>query len=221
MSKSAKKKTAKGIRYTDVQKKEIVDFAASYNAANNGRGGQSKAAEKFNVSPLTVATWLAAAGLPKTAKSVKAPKAPKAPKTPKAPKPQKAPKAKAGTRISTRYTAEEKQGVVDFVTNYNLVNGRGGQSSAAAKYGISPLTVMSWLKAAGAPKPGKKIKDGSSAKAPKAPKASKAAKAPKAAKGGAFSSKLEALVGMNKQIEKAEKELVSLKAKFAVLKGSL
>ncbi len=111
MSTTTKNKSLKGVRYTDAQKKEVVDFALSYNAAN-GRGGQSKAAEKFKISQITIASWLKAAGAsapkaaseekapkaakaakaPKAAKAAKAPKAPKAPKAAKAPKAPKAPK---------------------------------------------------------------------------------------------------------------------------------
>ena len=61
MSTTAKKSAVKGVRYTPAQKKEVVDFATSYNVAN-GRGGQSKAAEKFNISQLTISSWLKSAG---------------------------------------------------------------------------------------------------------------------------------------------------------------
>ena len=206
MSTSAKKKTAKGIRYTDAQKQEVVEFATNYNATNS-RGGQSKAAEKFGISPLTVAAWLAASGAPKPAK-----------KAPKAPKAAKAAKAKGDSRVGTRYTPEQKQEVTDFVASYNQENGRGGQSQAATKFGISPLTVMAWLKASGAPKAGKKIKGGKAAKAAKAPKAVVQSSG---ANGSGFSAKLSALDGLYKQIQRAESDLVDLKAKFASLKASI
>jgi len=48
MSTTAKKSATKGVRYTDAQKKEVTDFVTTFNAAN-GRGGQSKAAGKFNI----------------------------------------------------------------------------------------------------------------------------------------------------------------------------
>ncbi len=192
MSTSTKKAT-RGIRYSDTQKKEIVDFAIAYNAAN-GRGGQSKAAEKFNISPITLAAWLKAADAPTPKKS----KAPKESKTSK--------KVKAGR--ASRYTDEQKKEVIDFAAAYNAANGRGGQSKAAAKFKISPLTVMAWLKAAGV-----KSSD-------KADKSSKA-KAPRAAKSGNFDAKLSALLALSKQIAKAESELAQLNAKFKSLKASL
>lgn len=51
-----------GVRYTPEQKQEVVKFVQDYNASN-GRGGQSNAATKFNLSVLTVSAWLKAAGV--------------------------------------------------------------------------------------------------------------------------------------------------------------
>ncbi|GAA5131284.1 hypothetical protein JIN84_06560 [Luteolibacter yonseiensis] len=201
MSTTTKKASSKGIRYTDEQKKEVIDFAVNYNAAN-GRGGQSKAAEKFNISQLTVASWL---------KSVKAPKAAKAPKEAKA----KAPKAAAdGRGKKSRYSDDQKKEVTDFVVAYNAANGRGGASTASKKFGISPLTVVAWLGAAGVSSKGGK-------KAAPA-KASKAAKAPKAAVvSGGLNAKLTSLLALSNQIDKAEAELAKLKSRFASLKAAL
>jgi transposase len=39
----------------------VVDFVNAYNA-KNGRGGQSEAARKFNISILTVSAWLKKSG---------------------------------------------------------------------------------------------------------------------------------------------------------------
>ncbi len=234
MSTTAKKSAVKGVRYTDAQKKEVIDFVTTFNTAN-GRGGQSKASEKFGISQITVAAWLKGAGVAAPGKKIvkKAPKAAKAanaPKAPEAPKAAKAPKAKK-SKVGTRYTPEQKQEVVDFVATYNAANGRGGQSTAAAKFGVSPLTVMAWLKAAGAPKAPKAAKKGNKAKAVKAPKAAQADKGSDAG----FSAKLNSLVALNKQLQKAEStaasaqsaftkaqaEVAQLKAKFTSLKASL
>lgn len=222
MSNSTTNETSKGIRYTPEQKKEVIDFAVDYNAAN-GRGGQSKAAEKFNISQITIASWLKAAGAaPKASKKVKAAKAPRAPKAPKAakePKAAKAPKApKAGkTKQGTRYTDEQKKEVTDFVVAYNAANGgRGGPSQASKKFNISPLTVGAWLAGAGL----KSSKKG--AKATKAaPSAKKAGKAAVSSVSGSFDAKLSALLALSKQIASAESELVALNAKFTALKASL
>lgn len=145
------KKAPTGIRYTDAQKKEIVDFVANYNS-ENGRGGQSAAAKKFNVTQLTISAWLKAFG----GKAVKAaPVKPAKEAKEILDKPSSFEKPR-GSRMSVnkkkgmRYTLEQKQEVIDYVTEYNSRNGRGGQSHAAKKFGLSVLTVSSWLKGAGA-----------------------------------------------------------------------
>lgn len=208
MSTKTKKASVRGVRYTDAEKKAVVDFVAEYNAAN-GRGGQTKAAEKFGVSQLTVMAWLKGAGKPK-----KAPKAAKVAKAPKAPKAAKVAKAATG-KAGVRYTAEQKKEVVDFVASYNVANGRGGQSSAAAKYGISPLTVMAWLKNSGISGGAKK------GKAPKAAKAPAVAKAAAPSVSVGFDAKLSALSALSKEIAKTEADLASLIAKFNAAKAAL
>jgi len=222
MSTKNKKKAATGVRYPDALKKEVVDFVIQYNTAN-GRGGQSKAASQFKVTPLTVAAWIKAAGKTKAAKPGKASKpaaAAKPAKAAKAAKPAKATKpakpAKAGKR-GVRYAPEHKAEVVKFVSDYNAANGRGGQNQAAKKFKLSILTVSAWLKAAGS-KPAKVAAKG------KTPKAAKAAKAPKAAKAAApsgLSAKVAALIAVNGQVAAAERELEKLYAKQDSLMASL
>ncbi len=111
---------------------------------------------------------------------------------------KKAPKGK-------RYTDEEKNDILGFVQKYNDDNGRGGQSAASKKYGISQLTIASWLKS------------GPSTGAKRGRKAGSV----KGGKGGSFSSKLSALSALANQIDKAEAELAKLKAKFKALKSDL
>ena len=175
MSTKAKKASGTGIRYTDAQKKEVVDFVAQYNTAN-GRGGQSAAAAKYKVTPLTISAWIKALGGGKAKKAAKASKPVKAAKSAKAAKAAKSSNGKKGVR----YTPEQKQEVVDFVASYNAANGRGGQSQAAKKYSLSVLTVSAWLKASGGKRKGAK------------PVAAKAAKAVKSAS-GSTNRELEAL----------------------------
>lgn len=224
MSTTTKSKSQKGVRYTDAQKKEVIDFALSYNAAN-GRGGQSKAAEKFKISQITIASWLKAAGAP-AAKTAKAAKAPKAAKAVKAPKAAKAPKVVGRSKVGTRYTEEQKKEVTGFVASYNAENGRGGQSKAAVKYNISPLTVMAWLKASGTqPKVKKAAKKAAKSVAPgkpaKAPLAVKVAKTSKTVSAGSFDAKLSALLEMSREITRSEAALAQLISRFNSLKASL
>ena len=214
MSTNTKKTSAKGVRYTDAQKKEVIDFANSYNEAN-GRGGQSKAAEKFNISQQTVATWLKASGAPASKSApAKAAKPSKAGKTPSASKGAK-------SKLGSRYTGEQKQALTDFVVSYNAENGRGGSSMAAKKFGVSPLTVVAWLKAAGVKGSSNKVARKGAKKAAKTTKATKVAKTANGTAQGGFSAKLTSLLSLSGLIDKAEAELTQLKAKFSSLKASL
>lgn len=170
MSTKNKKAPATGIRYTDAQKQEVVNFVAQYNSAN-GRGGQSAAAKKYKVTPLTISAWLKALGGKKAAKAGKAAKT------------AKPAKVAGNGKKGIRYTPEKKQEVVNFVSSYNAANGRGGQNQAAKKFKLSVLTVSAWLKAAGVKKGAKAAK----------PAAAKAPQAKTGAKSGKGLSELEAL----------------------------
>jgi hypothetical protein len=198
MSTKNKKAAATGTRYTDAQKKEVVDFVAQYNTAN-GRGGQSAASKKYKVTPLTISAWLKASGAPKVKKAAK-------PAT--AAKPAKAEKSSAGAKSKkgVRYTPEQKREVVDFVTAYNAANGRGGQSHAAAKFKLSVLTVATWLKNAGA----------KNVKGAKAVKAVTASVSP-----SALTSKIASLIEVGDQLRKAETETEKLRAKYDALRASI
>lgn len=106
------KKAPTGVRYSDAQKQEIVNFVSQYNS-EKGRGGQSAAAKKYNVTPLTIAAWLKASG-GKTKAKAKAKTPAKAAKQPKAPKPAKVSKDPSASKKGMRYSAEQKQEVVEI-----------------------------------------------------------------------------------------------------------
>jgi transposase-like protein len=97
-----------------------------------------------------------------------------------------------------RYTAEEKSKIVSFVESHNATNGRGGQSVAAKKFGVSQLTISSWLKGAGV-----------------------AGRNSKASNKGSMQSKLASLLSLGQDISKLEKELSAKRAKFDSIKASL
>jgi transposase-like protein len=97
-----------------------------------------------------------------------------------------------------RYTAEEKSKIVAFVESHNASNGRGGQSVAAKKFGVSQLTISSWLKGAGA-----------------------GGRGSKASSKGSMQSKLASLLTLGQDISKLEKELNTKRAKFDAIKASL
>ncbi len=113
-----------------------------------------------------------------------------------------------------RYTAEEKNNIITFITEHNASKGRGGQSAAAAKFGISQITLASWLKKSGVVKTKGKSKK-ISAKSSKKP-------APKSVKStGGIQKKLSALLSLGQEIEKLERELKTKRAKFNSLKAAL
>lgn len=102
-----------------------------------------------------------------------------------------------------RYTAEEKQQIVDFVNKHNAASGRGGATAASKKFGVSQLTVASWLKISGADKVGNGRKGGKSAAA------------------GKRSGVLAELSKLDGVIAAKRKELDALEARFQKLKANL
>ncbi|MFD0893656.1 hypothetical protein KBB96_09225 [Luteolibacter ambystomatis] len=103
-----------------------------------------------------------------------------------------------------RYTPEEKQKVVDFVQEANQAKGRGGVAAAVKKFGISALTISSWIKGSGSPAPAKGRKAGG------------------AEAGSASRAKLlDKLGSLDREIAKRRKELSALEATFQKLKAQL
>jgi hypothetical protein len=130
-----------------------------------------------------------------------------------------------------RYSAKEREEILAFVAAVNEAKGRGGQSAAAAKYQVSPLTIGNWFKQSGAAPKAKapKAKAAKVAKAPKAKpakapkvKAARAAKAPAKTSGASsFATNLRRLADLHDQIQKSEGELAKLRSEYASLKGKL
>ncbi|MEI6656714.1 MAG: hypothetical protein WCP45_18265, partial [Verrucomicrobiota bacterium] len=116
-------------------------------------------------------------------------------------------KGKKGSLQGKRYTDAEKKDVVDFVVAVNTSKGRGGLSAATQKFGISPLSISSWLKKSGvkAAKPLVSVKPAKPAKAAKV----------LPAKSGLSAT---AIVALGSQIAKAEAELAKLKVMIRTLK---
>lgn len=115
-----------------------------------------------------------------------------------------------------RYSAEEKSKIVAFVNEHNAKNKRGGQLTAAKKFGISQITIASWLKKSGSKTAGK---------ATKAAKVNKKAAAKSAGKavstGGNMQKKLSSLLSLGNEIEKLERDLSAKRAQFNTIKASL
>lgn len=154
----------------------------------------SKAKKSSTKSTPEVPSSPEAQSAPEAKPTAKAKAAPKAKAKPKA---KTAPKATAAK--GKRYSNEEKAEILQFVEEFNAKNGRGGQTAAASKYGISQLTIMAWRKVGGGGGRKSVVK----------------------ASGSSLAAKLASLSKLHGEIASAEKELQSLKAKFAAVRASL
>ena len=123
-----------GVRYSPEQKQEVVKFVQDFNAAN-GRGGQSRAADKFKLSVLTVSAWLKAAG-------VKGGKAPKAAKVSK--------KAAKGAVVKAAKSAAAPTGLAAKVASLVNISEQVNQAEKAleklyAKHDAIMASIKSWV----------------------------------------------------------------------------
>ncbi len=109
--------------------------------------------------------------------------------------------------MAVRYDQKTKDEVVAFIQEYNAKNGRGGQSAAAEKYKISPITIANWLKKAG-------VKKGRKTKAK-----TKASSGPARARKAAPST--SSVTDVLQRMAAIQAEIDSLQAEFDQLKGRL
>lgn len=61
MSTNTNVNAAKGKRYNEKEKSEILAYVEKVNG-DKGRGGQSAAAKKYKISQLTISSWIKASG---------------------------------------------------------------------------------------------------------------------------------------------------------------
>ena len=57
--------------------------------------------------------------------------------------------AAANQAKGKRYTVDEKAKVIAMVEKVNSEKGRGGITAASAKFGVTPLTISTWMRNAG------------------------------------------------------------------------
>lgn len=139
-----------------------------------------------------------------------------------------------------RYNDKQKADVIAFVKKHNEKHGRGGQSAAKEKFGISPISIASWLTKAGEELPGKGGRKKSGKAASKAPVAARKGKPgrPKGskntskkgkpgrakAKKSAVKSESAAGSGTEKKLQRLSQilaEIASLQQEFDSLKKTL
>lgn len=103
-----------------------------------------------------------------------------------------------------RYTPSQKTEILNFIAQFNNKNGRGGQTAAAKKFGVSQLSLSKWVNEGTAPA-----------------RAGRPAKGAAVAKSKDLDKKLAQLKKLNGQISKAEQDLVSLKDQFQAIVKSI
>lgn len=117
--------------------------------------------------------------------------------------------------MAKKYDQKTKDEVVAFIQKYNAENGRGGQSAAAKKWKLNPITVRNWLEAAGVPTAGKSRKKKKvSKKAGRKTTTRKTATRKASVKVSSVSATLERMVAIQKEIDSLQSEYDALKAKL-------
>jgi len=112
--------------------------------------------------------------------------------------------------MAKRYDQKTKDEVVNFIQSFNDENGRGGQSAAAKKWKLNPITVKAWLEKAGVSSPGKSAKK----KRGRGKLASPKLSLKPARSTGNVEDVLKRLMTIQKEIGSLRKEYDSLKAKL-------
>lgn len=97
-----------------------------------------------------------------------------------------------------RYTVKEKEDILRYVESVNAKQGRGGQTAAVKKYGISALTISTWMRT----------------------NANGGIALPSSAKGG-VGGVLAKLAALHTEIAAKEKQLAAMQAEFTKLKASI
>jgi len=120
--------------------------------------------------------------------------------------------------MATRYDQKTKDEVIAFIQEYNEEHGRGGQSAAAKKWNLNPITIKSWMEKAGVKTPGKtaKKKRGGRRKAKTATTrpAKKVGRRGGGSSAGTVPATLERMIDIQKQMEGLQKEYDKLKSQL-------
>ena len=97
-----------------------------------------------------------------------------------------------------RYSEKERAQVLAFVDKTNAVKGRGGITAAAKKFGVTPLTISSWMKKVG-----------------------QSSSSSRRRQNGDFSGSLRRLAELHEAIAVKETELTQLRREYSGLKKKL
>ena len=59
---------------------------------------------------------------------------------------------KSFSKSAVRYSPEQKAEILTFVRDYDETHGKGGQTVASKRFGVSTLSIWTWMKASAKPK---------------------------------------------------------------------
>lgn len=113
-----------------------------------------------------------------------------------------------------RYSDSKKAEIVDFVQRHDAENGRGGRSAAVKKYGVTALTLSTWLSKTTKEPKGKR-RGGGKVGRPRNVRLSIAGNR------SVLISKAEKLLALAREIEAQETGLHALRNRFVELKRSI
>ncbi len=105
---------------------------------------------------------------------------------------------KATATRARRYTLPEREKILKYVEEVNAQKGRGGQTAAVQKYGVSALTITSWMRK----RPASSLAEDS-------------------ASSNGTGGTLAKLAAIHAGIVAKEKEIAALRAQFDKLKASI
>ena len=117
--------------------------------------------------------------------------------------------------MATRYDQKTKDEVVSFIQKFNEENGRGGQSAAAKKWNLNPITVKAWMEKAGVASPGK------TAKKKKKRKPASSANGSTKTTAGRTTTVPKSVSGALKRMVEIQEKIESLQGEYEKLKKSL
>ena len=117
------------------------------------------------------------------------------------PAPTKPAKKKSASK-GKRYTPAERKKVISFVESVNAKKGRGGVTAAVKKFGVTALTISTWIKKEGEAAKKGNVKVTSHAK-------------------GTSTDVLDQLVALRDEISGLESQLAAKRSQFDTLKGKL